>query len=230
MRLMNRPRSDRGPFTGFAVLLLLTLGAGALPMAAQEAETPAPPPAPAPVIYLHISGGLGFDLMSCPEINDLVTPLKGGGLGLNLSAGLRIGFRNIAQLEYRTDAGYLHDFLTPEDDANIEMMHKAPQSLLVKFNPLFGKGDPGTAWFLVYGVGRNAKYYDKNDHGWKNGDVTVYGLEFDKISRTLEVGIGLEYRTVTYGRIDMPAFPAAVPPYKASFIVAAVHFGIGLGF
>jgi hypothetical protein len=230
MRLINYRRSDRDPLMGLAVLLWLALGAGVLPLAAQEAETPSPPPVPAPVLYLHIAGGLGIDLMSCPGINDLVTPLKGGGLGLNLSAGVRTGFKNIVQLEYRTDAAYLHDFLTPEEDANIEMTHKAPWALLIKFNPLFLKGDPGTAWFLVFGLGRNAKYFDKNDHGWKSGDLTVYGLEYDKITRSLEVGVGLEYRTVTYGRIDMPAFPAAVPPYKASFIVAAVHFGIGLGF
>jgi hypothetical protein len=228
--LIKNRRSGRAPFMGLAVLLSVALGAGVLPLAAQDAETPAPPPAPAPVFYLHIAGGMGFDLMSCPGINDLVTPLKGGGLGLNLSAGLRVGFKNIAQIEYRTDASYLHDFLTPEDDANIEMTHKAPQAVLAKFNPLFWKGDPGNAWFLVFGLGRNAKYYDKNDHGWKSGDMTVYGLEYDKITRNLEVGVGLEYRTVKYGRIDMPAYPSAVPPYKASFIVAAVHFGIGLGF
>ena len=60
--------------------------------------------------------------------------------------------------------------------------------------------------------------------------MTVYGLEYDKITRSLELGVSVEYRTVTYGQLEMPAYPAAVPPYKSSFIVAAVHFGIGLGF
>jgi hypothetical protein len=110
------------------------------------------------------------------------------------------------------------------------MTNKAPQILLVKFNPLFANGDLKTAWFLVFGVGRNAKYVDKNDDGWKKGDMTVYGLEYDRITRNLELGVSAEYRTVTYGRLDMPAYPAAVPPYKAGFIIVAVHFGIGLGF
>ena len=215
---------------GHAAIWVLALGVGILPLAAQEAEKPASPPAPAPGIYLHITGSLGLDYMSCPGINDLVTPLKGGGLGLNLSAGLRLGFRNIVQLEYRLDSSYLHDFLEPANDANIEMTNKTPTTLLVKFNPLFANSDPKTAWFLVFGVGRNAKYVDKNDDGWKKGDMTVYGLEYDKITRSLELGVSVEYRTVTYGQLEMPAYPAAVPPYKSSFIVAAVHFGIGLGF
>jgi hypothetical protein len=168
--------------------------------------------------------------MSCPGINDFVAPFKGGGFGVNVAGGLRAGFRNIVQIEYRMDISYLHDLTMPTGETNHEMTNTSPKTYLAKFNPLFWTGDPGTAWFLVFGLGRDVKYYDKNENGWKKGDMTVLGLEYDKISRNLEAGASLEYRTVTYNQFDLPDFGSAASSFKASFIVAAVHFGIGLGF
>jgi len=209
----------------------------ALPLCSQT--TPDSPPATqaykAPLLYLHLAGGFGLDYMSSGEMDKLLDPYRGGGIGINLFGGLRVGILNALQLEYRADATWQHNFTQSGDETYIEMTNTTPKIYLVKFNPLFWQGDPHIAWFLVYGVGSDAKYYDEEDSGWKKGDLKIYGLEIEGFAWltkgiSFEAGFSAEYRTVTYNKFDLAGFGSIGSPFKASFVVLALHYGIGFGF
>jgi hypothetical protein len=71
----------------------------------------------------------------------------------------------------------LHDVWNADDESKIEMTNATPSITLFKVNPLFWMPGKEATIFLVYGQGKNAKFYDSEDSGWFKGDVRIYGLE-----------------------------------------------------
>lgn len=221
-----------------AALLIIGLSLAAVPLRAQDAP-PNPSPRPAatadygykpPLFYIHGAVGFGLDWMGSSEISDLMSPYKLGGFGFNYFAGLRIGVSNIAQLEFRADGEMLHDFWYADEETRVEMTNAIPRITLYKVNPLFWMRNKEITVFLVYGQGKNAKFYDKEDSGWYKGDVRIYGLELSMIKKSSSMGFGIEYRTVTYNLFNLTGFGNADFPFNGGFLLLTLHYGIGLGF
>ena len=221
-------------------ILCVTLAAmllgGAAAASAQVNSSGTPTPAPEfpsgykpPLFYIHGSLGFGLDWMSSSDISDLMDPYSVSGFGLSYCAGIRVGLMNIFQYEHRIDGSAEHNLYDSEDESKVEMTHAIPSIDLFKFNPLFWLGDGELSVFLVYGTGRNAKYYDEEDSGWKNGDANIYGVELSVINKFMEAGVSFEYRSITYKTFDLAGYGSITTPFKSSFFLIGFHVGFGFG-
>ena len=188
--------------------------------------------------YIHGALGLGFDVYTSSDIEDLVPDdFNVHEIGFPFQYGFRAGFRNIFQFEfckYKTSAhnigtgGYVNGEIVSE---SVPMDLKATD-LLFKINPIFWKwakpttGRPGASLFLVFGNG-DVEYRDNVDDGF-DGSGMIYGLEVGAVNKYASFSVGMTYQTITYDTITL--WDIDVPyEVKASRFLLYTRLGIGFG-
>ena len=179
-------------------------------------------------VYLHGVLGTGLSFLSSPDIDNLMAPYEVyGGPGWNSFVGVKMGFRKIAEIEYRLDLTWDHDLWL---DEKLVMDQSTVGILFGKFNPLFMLFEsPNLSTFVTYGFSNNAKFLDADNNGWKEGQLRSIGLAVSWIYKSFEWGISLESRKITYKTFILGAAQADIDT-KASQVMILVHVGGGFGF
>lgn len=215
-------KGKRCKFAGLIFVLLIFRG-GAL--FAQDGPE-------APKIFIHAVIQAGYESMSSRDIEAFMFPyrLKGDWVSSgNVGLGLRVGFRNILQLEYRADYGGAPDLYISKND-DIQMKKSNPKVFLVRLNPVFWlMKNPFLGLFLVYGEGKDGRYLDQYGYGWRNGDMKIYGLEGQIIFKWISCGIGFDYRDWTYSRLTLYGMKSLSIPFQASSWQIFISLGAGFG-
>jgi hypothetical protein len=183
---------------------------------------------------LYVSGGLGLgvDFPNSKDINELFAPAKLTSFNLDLSANMRIGYRNNAQLEYRAsvrDGSIIYD-----DEIDISMSLSSGQ-VFFKINPFsFSKENENNyGFFLEYGIGNSHGFLDEYNDGFRDGNINTYGLEFilfDQGTYLLCASMGIEYERIKYKYLDLgdSSYTLDTSLNCLKFLVH-VNFGFNLG-
>ena len=179
-------------------------------------------------VYLHGVFATGFSFFGSPDIDSLMAPYEVyGGPGWNNSLSIRLGFRKIAEIEYRFEMTSDHDLWL---DEKLVMYQSTFGILFAKLNPLFMLPDsPNFSTFLTYGFSNNSKFLDADDSGWREGRLRSIGLELNWVYKTWEWGVSLENRNITYKTFSLGTDQAIIDT-RASQLLILVHIGKGFGF
>jgi hypothetical protein len=157
-----------------------------------------------PTLYFAPSIGLGGGFHGSSDIDELFDP---GLTPLTVEAnlGLRAGYRNIFQLEYRLSSRTA----TIAETVNMGI---SSSQVLFKLNPLsFGESgrNSDTGLFLVFGLGSSSSMLDDVNDGYRNGSLKTFGLEYfwvDNGKCLLGFSGSLEYESLKYTILDLDYF------------------------
>lgn len=188
--------------------------------------------------YVHGEIGLGFDVYNSSDIEALFAEdLKVNSIGFPFHYGIRGGFRNIAQIEYRKYSTSAHNIGTGGFvngqivGVSVPMKLKATD-ILFKVNPFFWgwkkptNGRPAKCLFLIVGKG-DMTYRDNINEGF-DGSGIIYGLEWAGISKYVSFGIGATYQNITYDKARLFA-TNFTSDLKASRFMMYMSLGLGYG-
>lgn len=184
----------------------------------------------------YVSLGLGGNLytIGSSDMDAIMSPLELSPVHFGYSFSLGAGVRNIAQIEYRWGRDkskfsydeFGSDFQLERTQVPVTFRHAG---WIVKFNPLFGVTKMREyALFVLYGRG-SVECVDDVGDGFKEGERTVYGLEFAKITRVLYLSGSIEHHAATFDRFAIEGFGFLEKPFDASGLQFNVKIGVGYG-
>jgi len=210
----DRPRRSRRTSALWAVALLGAVAMGNMAMAGTNSQSWHD--GHSWEWYAGCAFGGGMDLMFSPQIEEILAEdYSIFPLSINFFVSAHLGWRDIAQLEYRAELSLLHN-INNGNYSSVDMYTGCPLLLLAKVDPgrfsgsnreWCGCGDlAGGAGFLVAGLGLGASYNDDNGDGWNDGVVLVLGFdggEFLGESSGRYFGGSVEVRYTTYNRLTL---------------------------
>jgi len=154
-----------------------------------------------PTVYIGPSIGLGGGFHGSDDIDELFE----GGLSpitVELNLGLRAGYRNMLQMEYRASGR------TATVAEDVSMLQSSSQ-VLFKLNPFSfsesGRNDD-VGMFLLFGVGSSSGMLDDYEDGFRDGSLSTFGLEvfwMDMGKCLIGVSGSMEYETLKYKVLDL---------------------------
>ncbi len=177
-----------------------------------------------PTLYIAPSIGLGGGLQGSSDIDELFeTGMSPESLEANL--GLRVGYRNLVQLELRASAR-----TATVSDVDMSM---GSSQVLFKINPLGfgedGKDDDNGLFFLV-GFGSSDAMLDAYEDGFRDGSLSTFGLEYfwiDKSKCVLGVSGSLEYEMLKYKVFDLGDYGSYYLDTSIGYFRCMVNFYAG---
>ncbi len=197
------------------------------------------------LFYAHGMVGIGMDWYTSSNIQDILPEdFKLGSLGFPFEYGIRGGFKNIGQIEYRkfstgSHAIRLQGFTggSGVGGTGIGTVAETPMKfksteIAFKLNPFVwtwtgsNTNQPYKCLFLVYGTS-DVSYRDDVNDGWK-GNGTLYGIEYAMISKIFSADVGVVVQKIEYDEITLvdPDLPLS---YDASHIMVYMHIAAGIG-
>jgi hypothetical protein len=193
-----------------------------------------------PWFYAHVGMGLGVGKVSSRDYKTLLDPLKPRPLSAGYSIGLIAGIRNIYQFEFRpravtTQAIYYSEGGT--DIAAIPMTVHFRNEFIHKLNLLFFRSrlsadESAPCLFVSFGHSSDGKirHVDENNDGFMGGKERIFGVEFGKLGKNLEVTILVEQHQVEFERFRIAGFGELVGVIKADFWFVGMRMAGGIGF
>lgn len=188
-------------------------------------------------IYLAFGFGIGSVIQGSSDFDDLLDPYTFGLFGFDRSLQIKVGYKEYLQTEYRWSwrngsFNYTDDYLISGETSTIEMHHSSEQ-IFIKVNPFaFADGNSLiNKTYLVYGFGESKGFLDDVDDGFKDGEVTSYGVEMIPIESKdfLFLGsFGIEYETVDYKYFYLEDFGGAYN-HPSSAWCSKFLFSVGVG-
>ncbi len=186
--------------------------------------------------YIHLGLGRGMSIASSNDIENVITPFKIYPLSFDKSFNLLLGYKNILQIEFRSNKSN-HDFHDTEPTfqggqitrtgTEIEM-EIAFKEWLFKVNPFFSTTNPRVAIFFVYGIG-DVNNVDAVGDGFKNGVNSIYGLDISYIVRYISASAALEYRNITFKRFELQDFGTLEQDFGMGYFIINLKLSVGWG-
>lgn len=178
-----------------------------------------------PTLYFAPSIGLGGGFHGSKDIDELFTSGL-SPLTVEACIGLRAGYRNMLQVEYR----FSGRTATVAEDVSMSI---GSSQILFKVNPLsFGEDgkNSDTGIFLELGLGSSDSMLDDYNDGWRDGTLTTYGLEIfwmDMGKCLLGVTGGIEYERLKYKILDLGEYGNYSYPTSIGYLRFMFNFYAG---
>lgn len=191
----------------------LTLAVVLLPALAgtASAQSDTPHPNYPEVFYIHGALGVGLSLFNSSDAEQTLRdqfslPIEISNAGVDFAYSLRLGYRNIAQAEYRIQKGVGQKIYWDQGQTGTDLVGRIEveenldsQEWLLKLNPFFPLiEDRSIGFFLVYGQG-TAEYFGDLGIDFDDGDKKIFGLEFTKLFRWYAASVSVEYHDISFG-------------------------------
>ncbi|MGH7466599.1 MAG: hypothetical protein ACRENP_01300 [Longimicrobiales bacterium] len=229
-----------------ALLPLVGLACALVPLSIPAQLPPAPVIRnPAPDFYAHVvAGGSGswFSSQFLDNTLDQIDVSISNPDGF-LALGLRLGFRNLVQVEFRRADGS-HSLFNADitfeggtfESTRTELsMDFNVDEQLLKINPLFFQKTPGAqerwrSFYLVLGKA-DVSYLDSDGDAFQfDGNGTVFGIEYGVVGRFASAALSVRRIGIDFGRARFPTRGGTVPTnFAGSLYVAEMSIAAGFG-
>ncbi len=230
------------------LLLAATALLLAAAVAAQQPPMPTPPrtdsgdrPDYPEVFYLHGAVGIGLSVFQSDDARATLrdqlnnSSLKIASLGIDFAYGLKAGYRNILQAEYRIEKGIGQKLYwdAAADDPNAGSRVEVEANLdarewLLKVNPAFHWMPPYLGVYLVYGQGE-PEYFGDLGIRFEDGDKTILGLEVTRLWRWYAASVSFEYHDLSFGLYDYENSAPITGTWDGTYWMLQGSFSAGFG-
>lgn len=230
-------------------ITLTTTAAALLLAAAVAAQQPTMPTQPRTgstdrpdypeVFYLHGAVGVGLSVFQSDDAKTTLRdqfsePIKITSLGLDLAYGLKAGYRNILQAEYRIEKGIGQKlYWDAADGTNAGTRVEVEANLdakewLLKVNPAFPWVPPYLGVYLVYGQGE-PEYFGDLGIRFEDGEKTIFGFEVTRLWRWYAASVSFEYHDLSFGLYDDETSVPMSGTWDGTYWLLQGSFSAGFG-